>query len=569
MAKNRTKNRNGMEKTEQAARRLGFRSLNRNKSDFLSVVMEKAIILKNAISSYCSVNKTRLFDDYSSFVADYKLFNIPKYTAHGEVTLFSAKEIQDMFQEIATAYLNQFEQRLDNLHPFVQTGYSRTAYQRGKNKGKTKTWELKKKKSDIQQLARFVVKFPVERWGAIKEKGKPGTVVVIKTIENHKHKDRILKTAANIRQIIIQSVKKGVYTTGTHRKYFSTTGKDELCKVYFDSENTENQWWLRLYFGKKTDNHVLHLPIAVNQNYFDLTKFENKSSFLLKEQSKGKFVFIFAEERKVKEIKVPEITFENTAGIDVNATGDILATTEDGANQKIDTVFFNKKLKIILDAEKEKNNLVGQKKDYSKPLRKMNKAVSSIEMVIKRHVSSMLDAFQKVGIKHAAIEDLTLFDTRSSFIRIEEFDGIKISKLVRKLRLSNVGTWIEQQARKRGITVHRVPAAYTSQRCPYCAFTDRENRLNKNTFHCLDCGNLNQADYNSSLNIKLIAVVGVLRAELLKLDKNGRFVPKSNKKDFVKNGYQRSEFSLFASHSKSKAPEVRNLLPETRYFNAG
>ena len=73
------------------------------------------------------------------------------------------------------------------------------------------------------------------------------------------------------------------------------------------------------------------------------------------------------------------------------------------------------------------------------------------------------------------MENLNL--SSKTFIRNE--DGIKYSRIVKLLRLSNIKNWMLVQAEKRGIKVHITPSQYTSQQCPICGTIDRENRPNQ------------------------------------------------------------------------------------------
>lgn len=537
------KNRNGKVKTKKISKRLGFMDLNKKKSELLSAVMQKAMILKNNISKYISTNRFRLVHNYNELVADYKLFNKDEYIRLNEkMVCFSAKEVQAIFQDIATAYMYQYQGKIENFSPSIQVGWERTVYKKGKNKGKTKTWDLRKEKTEICKLVEFAVRYPKERWPIILKKSDKHEEVIRK-IEKHKHNQKILRLADNIRNCFLLNLKCSVYKTGTHRKYFCANGKDRVCEIVKDDSNSTYKIWLKIFFGKKSDKNVLYLPLATNEKYYETSKINKNNSFLIKEQSCGRFVIILAEDKEFSNFEDLNITFENTLGVDVNGTGRFLATTDHNADQKICTEWLNRKLKILFESEQKINNSINKKINHDVLRRRMNKAILSIEMVIKSKISCMLDTIERNGIKNISIEDLTLFKTKSSFVKIKEFDGIKLSKLIRHIRLSSIGKWIEQQAEKRMLKVHRVPAAYTSQRCNCCGHIDRENRVKKSLFKCVSCGYTSDADYNAAINVKLITVVGVLRTALLKLEStSGCFVPKSNRKEFIRDSYEKAGF---------------------------
>lgn len=60
--------------------------------------------------------------------------------------------------------------------------------------------------------------------------------------------------------------------------------------------------------------------------------------------------------------------------------------------------------------------------------------------------------------------------------------------------LAHVPEQIAWATAKRGMAVHTVKAAYSSQQCPCCHFVDRANRPDQQTFCCVVCGYKEQAD---------------------------------------------------------------------------
>lgn len=73
------------------------------------------------------------------------------------------------------------------------------------------------------------------------------------------------------------------------------------------------------------------------------------------------------------------------------------------------------------------------------------------------------------------------------------------------LSASQLG-WIPKQlvwgAKKRGVAIHSVQAAYTSQACPECHFVSRSNRPQHQTFCCQVCRLTDQADRVAARNIQ-------------------------------------------------------------------
>lgn len=58
-----------------------------------------------------------------------------------------------------------------------------------------------------------------------------------------------------------------------------------------------------------------------------------------------------------------------------------------------------------------------------------------------------------------------------------------------------------RQLTKASGRVEKVPAAYTSQRCPACGHVARDNRESQAVFLCTACGYAVNADVNAARNI--------------------------------------------------------------------
>ena len=72
------------------------------------------------------------------------------------------------------------------------------------------------------------------------------------------------------------------------------------------------------------------------------------------------------------------------------------------------------------------------------------------------------------------------------------------------LKASNLGHIPQQivwNSQKRGVQATPVIAAYSSQECSVCHYTDRKNRPDQRTFRCQVCGFEAHADHNASVNI--------------------------------------------------------------------
>ena len=114
----------------------------------------------------------------------------------------------------------------------------------------------------------------------------------------------------------------------------------------------------------------------------------------------------------------------------------------------------------------------------------------------------MIKNWKTEGITHLIMEDLNFLDDKSYY----QHAGVKIkySRLARLLRLSQIKSWVSSMAEKQGLFTHLVNPAYTSQECSRCHFISPLNRLNQETFKCINknCNNEMNADNNAALCIK-------------------------------------------------------------------
>ncbi|WP_217230275.1 RNA-guided endonuclease InsQ/TnpB family protein [Streptomyces anulatus] len=94
-------------------------------------------------------------------------------------------------------------------------------------------------------------------------------------------------------------------------------------------------------------------------------------------------------------------------------------------------------------------------------------------------------------------------------IALEELTGIRERARLRKPQRTTLHSWpfaqlgsfIAYKAKKAGVPVIHVDAAYTSQECSQCHHTARSNRPSQARFACKVCGFVEHADHNSSHNI--------------------------------------------------------------------
>ena len=100
-------------------------------------------------------------------------------------------------------------------------------------------------------------------------------------------------------------------------------------------------------------------------------------------------------------------------------------------------------------------------------------------------------------------------------IGLEDLTGIRERATTRRRQRARFANWsfvdlrtkIEYKAKRLGVPVIHIDPRYTSQECSSCGRIDKRNRPDQNTFKCVNCGHVANADTNAALNIRARAVV--------------------------------------------------------------
>lgn len=77
---------------------------------------------------------------------------------------------------------------------------------------------------------------------------------------------------------------------------------------------------------------------------------------------------------------------------------------------------------------------------------------------------------------------------------------------------------IHKEAAKAWLPVVKVDPSFTSQTCPKCSHVSKDNRIQRDLFHCISCGYESHADMVAARNI---AVKGAMRAKAIALRLSG------------------------------------------------
>ena len=151
-------------------------------------------------------------------------------------------------------------------------------------------------------------------------------------------------------------------------------------------------------------------------------------------------------------------------------------------------------------------------------------------MIIEKAVQLIKTAKSK-GYNHLVLEDLNFIS--SKLPSMNQDYGIKNGRMIKMLQLGSVKDTIHRIAWKYGLNVSFVQPEHTSQTCSVCGNIDPNNRKYQEEFVCTVCGHANNADTNSSINIRNRIELKVLAESLLSF--NGyEFEPKILKHERVK-----------------------------------
>ncbi len=164
----------------------------------------------------------------------------------------------------------------------------------------------------------------------------------------------------------------------------------------------------------------------------------------------------------------------------------------------------------------------------------VNLAVCSDGQFIGKGINEFIRTFKKrekhthKQIEQKALQELKKLDLSNiNRLVVENLKYVKHGKRgmfsrTHNRRLSHwlyakVYRWLAQHCEELGVRIEEKSPYKTSQYCHVCHKWDRRNR-NGERFKCVNCGNEEYADFNASLNLKLLGLAGVYSLRLLPTD---------------------------------------------------
>lgn len=276
-----------------------------------------------------------------------------------------------------------------------------------------------------------------------------------------------------------------------------------------------NNNWIKLLIPSPKISKIGYIKMRLhNQDFLDNLNFFNILRYTISCEN-DKYFLSINYSFDIDEIKLPEINFDKTIGIDLGVNR-IITTSLDSDFSKNDVYndikksIFNindeiNRVNQILNKKRLNNKKWKKSNKYKRVLRKYNKLISKRTRQLKY-------------LRHLISSDL-MKDFRYTTIILEDF---KVNKLVKNKQnsketnknkqnfnrnLINIGineliTQIKYKSKWSGKNVIKVNPAYTSQKCSKCGYIDKNNRKTQKKFVCLSCGYTSNADFNAANNVK-------------------------------------------------------------------
>ena len=455
--------------------------MNIGKLDELKKVDQHVLELKNQISKFIFEHLEEYIEsDTYKFSVHYKQFvnvNCP----------LSNWEVQTLFQDICTFYDVYVKMRFKNFKFQIQKDIRYSYYKRKTKdhiKGDLKDKEIvfRSPKGNVHKIIKYLI--------YLKDLNNiPEKIQNVLSTYNPSIQERIFNLSRLVRERLLKHLHPVEFKTGSYKKfgYLTSCKKDQVFQV--DNTNTKYKHW----YCYRTRNTDYWLPLQINKKYHKSQNFSTKSHYVVVRKNK---LHIFLPD----EFQEPIFINSNRmiVGVDLNIKHNF-ATLSNGKIFDYDRTYLKNLTEQLKVCDQIKLNNSYSVRKVNAAQKRVSKSLRTNEWYFKKLISEILDYCTENHITDLVLEDLDL--SKATFIKSDEFEGIKYSRLAKILRLSNIKNWMLLQAEKRGIRIHTTPSMYTSQQCPCCGNIDRNNRKSQEVFCCTKCGYSNNADLNASFNI--------------------------------------------------------------------
>ena len=145
-----------------------------------------------------------------------------------------------------------------------------------------------------------------------------------------------------------------------------------------------------------------------------------------------------------------------------------------------------------------------------------------------KKTNELIKYCKKHNFTNIVMEDLNIQGKLSS---MNKENNIKYRQLISILHINDLKNVIKRMGNRKNINVHYVNPMFTSQTCPICGHISKDNRKTQETFSCVKCNYISNADLNSSINIKNRLVNEYLREALEIYDNKNKMYKGKNIKN--------------------------------------
>ena len=256
------------------------------------------------------------------------------------------------------------------------------------------------------------------------------------------------------------------------------------------------------------DGNKLAIPIKYSKKYHGSLNLFKKQNIVYKIIFEiDRIRLVVAQDKEF----IENYSNTNITGIDVNTKNNLFKT--DGLELDFDRKLVKKAIKVFDSYKTIENPSVKETKRVEHYRR-------AIEQNTKNNIAKMAIHLKTKKIDHVVIEDLAKF--KSNNVKLSWMDGIKTNRLNSILRLGSIGTWISSIFEKKEIQVTVAHPEYSSQECNKCNYIYKANRKSQESFVCLYCGHVDNADSNAYKNLATRISEDVLRESMFN-EKDGRY----------------------------------------------
>ena len=542
-------------------------------------LLDRVIPLKNAMSAYCHAHKMDILVDKAAFKSQYTQF---------QSDFLNAWERQGIFHDIVDHYLESIKRHIRSQSFHVQRGVKLTVYKKDVQhrvtgvvthhngdlyplhvaslaRSRIKEYTLLFKKTRLSSVMSYMLYIP-----DLSLEWKPDNLSneevrdLMLDLQRTKPAiwDRAIRLVLSARERVLKRVKLAQYHSGSHRRDPKESASSLIC----DTSNGQYQWFLKLRMtapAKGVIREFTYLPVTFPKANTRKGKGKQPADTRLDAaftlyQKRGKIMVSATYEAPRPQFGSLEDAERQWLGIDVNTKHNLLAC-DNGTVVDYDRTRLSQLILLIDKIQKDSEKNLNKKMDFRQKAR-LSKLLRANESAIQKIIHDFLMDCLANGVTDICLEDI---DMRNDATFIKHELGVKYSRLLRLLRLSNVKNWMMSQAEKIGIRVHLTHASYTSQECTECHEIDRANRQTQEVFSCVSCGHTENADVEAGNNVKNRVLADVPRGTHAKLhifDTEGRARPK-------KMHYKQVKSVVNAAYYRSTAGFTKPLTAECNGSN--